>query len=108
MPDQAPSDLILRIVTVPHERFERRGDNLHMQFHISLRDALIGFSRTMQHLDGHLVEIAREGVTRPGQVERIAGEGMPQHNYASQHGDLVIEFVVDFPAALTEEQRDGA
>uniref|UniRef100_A0A1B0EXQ1 Putative molecular chaperone dnaj superfamily protein n=1 Tax=Lutzomyia longipalpis TaxID=7200 RepID=A0A1B0EXQ1_LUTLO len=35
--DGEPGDLIIRIVTVPHEKFERRGDDLYTNVTISLR-----------------------------------------------------------------------
>jgi DnaJ family protein B protein 11 len=38
-----------------HPRFERRGDDLYTNLTVSLRDALVGFSMDIVHLDGHLV-----------------------------------------------------
>ena len=35
--------------------FERRGDDLYTNVTVSLRDALVGFSMDIKHLDGHLV-----------------------------------------------------
>ena len=35
--------------------FERRNDDLYTNLTISLRDALVGFSVDIKHLDGHLV-----------------------------------------------------
>ena len=79
---------------------------------ISLKEALLGFRRTLRHLDGHEVVVERRGVasapasasasggsggsdvsevTVPGQVIRIKGEGMPKHNTPSEHGDLLVE-----------------
>ena len=34
----------------------------------------------MEHLDGHTYVIENSGVTKPGAVMSIAGEGMPAHN----------------------------
>ena len=38
-----------------HPVFERRGDNLYVNMTITLRDALVGFSQEITHLDGHKV-----------------------------------------------------
>ena len=38
-----------------HPIFERRGDDLYVNLTISLRDALVGFSMDITHLDGHKV-----------------------------------------------------
>ena len=34
----------------------------------------------IEHLDGHKVTLAASGVTRPGQVVVIKGEGMPVYD----------------------------
>jgi DnaJ-related protein SCJ1 len=106
-PDTTPGDVIFKIVTLPHKRFVRKGNDLHYQLTISLLEALVGFSRKIKHLDGHSVEINRKDVTKPGQIITIEGEGMPLHNYPSQTGNLLIEVTVRFPNALTVEQKEG-
>jgi len=106
-PDTTPGDLIFRIVTAPHKRFVRQGDNLHFSLTISLLEALVGFNKKIKHLDGHIVDVVRAEVTKPGQVITIQGEGMPQHNFPSNTGDLLIEITVKFPTSLTEEQKEG-
>lgn len=96
--DGDPGDLKVKIRTSPHKIFERRGDDLYTNATISLADALTGFSITLKHLDGHIVKINRDKVTRPGAKVRKANEGMP--NYENNHikGALYITFDVDFPA----------
>ena len=32
---------------------------------------------------------------------------MPQHNFPSNTGDLLIEITVKFPSSVTEEQKEG-
>lgn len=106
-PDTTPGDLVFRLLTAPHKRFIRKGDDLHFQLTVSLLEALVGFSKKIKHLDGHTVDVIRTEVTKPGQVITITGEGMPQHNFPSQTGDLHIEITVKFPTSLTEEQKEG-
>lgn len=82
-----------------HREFVRQGADLHMQYTISLIDALTGFKKQVsensckctfcdlvflmhvlcqiRHLDGHEVEISSSQVTKPGQVDIIKNEGMP-------------------------------
>lgn len=38
-----------------HAIFERRGDDLYTNLTVSLRDALVGFTMDITHLDGHKV-----------------------------------------------------
>lgn len=63
---------------MPHKLFERKGDDLKMRMTINLKEALLGFKRTIKHLDDHEVTIDREDkITKPGLMERFKGEGMP-------------------------------
>ena len=50
-----PGNVIFKLKQVPHPRFKREGNDLHMTMHISLREALLGFSKTFQHLEGRQV-----------------------------------------------------
>lgn len=103
-PGFIPGDVIMILKQKPHSRFQRRGDDLYHKMTISLKQALTGFKTTLQHLDGHVVDIESKGVTRFGQVRKYEGEGMPVHNFPSQFGDLHVEFEVRFPRSFTKEQ----
>lgn len=106
--DGEPGDLILRIKTAPHERFERRGDDLYTNVTLSLQDALTGFEMEITHLDGHKVAVNREKVTWPGARIRKKGEGMVNFDNNNLHGTLYITFDVDFPKQdFTPEEKDG-
>jgi DnaJ-related protein SCJ1 len=107
-PDMTPGDLIFKIVTDPHKRFTRMGDDLHTKLNVTLLEALVGFSKSIKHLDGHRVTVERSDITVPGFVAKVEGEGMPRQNFASsEKGDLYVEFWVTFPASLTEAQKEG-
>ena len=106
-PGMLPGDVVFTLRQHPHARFRREGDDLHMDMHISLKEALVGFSRTVPHLDGHLVTIASDSVTKPGQVRNYKNEGMPQHDFPSHFGTLHVKFTVDFPSKLSNEQLEA-
>ena len=123
MPQQ--SDDELERTAIP----ESGGDDLSLEVSIPLVDALVGFSTQVGHLDGHKVPISTKGVTRPGDVLTLAGEGMPRAPARDEggddeeeeqqrkgkkkppaakkgaRGDLHVTFTVDFPASLTEKQK---
>lgn len=101
--DGEPGDLILIILTQKHPIFERRGDDLYTNITISLRDALVGFSMDITHLDGHLVHIHRDKVTWPGAKIQKSGEGMPNYDDNTKKGTLFITVDVDFPRGSFEE-----
>ena len=59
----------------------------------------------IEHLDGHKVGLRSDGVTVPGEVRTIQGEGMPHFENGHQFGDLHVTFTVAFPKSLTESQK---
>lgn len=106
-PRQIPGNVVLTLRQKRHALFKREGaTTLKLDLAISLKEALLGFSKTITHLDGRTVTIASPpgGVTRPGEVLTLKGEGMPRHNFASEFGDLKVTVSVEFPKQLTEQQ----
>jgi DnaJ-class molecular chaperone len=106
LPDMQPGDISFVIVEASHPVFERDGDDLNAKFTISLVEALTGFSKELEHLDGRKVKIERTGVTIPDQVIQIEGEGMPLPEYGSEKGDLFVKIHVEFPKTLTAAQQN--
>ncbi|GAV82536.1 DnaJ domain-containing protein/DnaJ_C domain-containing protein [Cephalotus follicularis] len=102
--DGEPGDLKFRIRTAPHDRFRREGNDLHATVTITLLQALVGFEKTIKHLDEHLVDIGSKGITKPKEVRKLKGEGMPLH-FSNKKGDLYVTFEVLFPLKLTDEQK---
>ncbi|KAI9346086.1 hypothetical protein DFJ73DRAFT_838273 [Zopfochytrium polystomum] len=104
-PDQAAGDVVFTVQTLPHPVFIRTGNDLRIKRNISLKEALLGFSFSLKHLDGKDIVIKREGVvTQPGFVQEIPSEGMPTHAFPSERGSLFVEYKVQLPNALTTEQ----
>ena len=50
-----------------------------------------------------MVAVGSPGVTRPGEVRRVEGEGMPVFE-STARGDLYVTFSVAFPKEVTPEQ----
>lgn len=106
-PGITPGDVIFKLRQGEHPRFKREGDNLRHEMKLSLKEALLGFSRPIAHLDNREVTVSHNGVTQPFETRKVAGEGMPMHNFPSQRGDLFVKYVVDLPKVLTQEQKDA-
>ncbi|XP_057460577.1 dnaJ protein ERDJ3B-like [Actinidia eriantha] len=102
--DGEAGDLRFRIRTAPHDRFRREDNDLHATVTITLVQALVGFEKSIKHLDDHLVDISSKGITKPKEVRKFKGEGMPLH-YSTKKGDLYVTFEVLFPTKLTEDQK---
>jgi DnaJ family protein B protein 11 len=106
--DGEPGDLKLRIQQSPHPTFKRNGDDLHTSLSLSLLEALVGFNRSIEHLDGHSVPLTSDEIIRPGDTRSVPNEGMPNQHSLQRKGQLHVLFDVAFPSALSEEQRSLA
>lgn len=95
--------MVFKIETLPHKTFKRDGDNLKMEVVITLKESLLGFDKVITHLDGHKVKLSKRKITKPGEKETIKGEGMPNYDYPSDYGDLIITYKVVFPEKLDED-----
>uniref|UniRef100_A0AAV1UNJ3 Chaperone DnaJ n=1 Tax=Peronospora matthiolae TaxID=2874970 RepID=A0AAV1UNJ3_9STRA len=105
-PGMVPGDVIFRLYQVPHDRFRRAGDGLHLDLAISLEEALLGYKKPIEHLDDRTVVLSNSQVTTPFEVRVVQNEGMPVHNYPSQLGDLHVRHEIRFPAKLSVEQKE--
>lgn len=101
VPDQEPGDIVFTLDEAQHDKFHREGTDLSAEIEVTLAEALCGFSRVvLKHLDGrgihikHPQPIAR--VLKPGQVLKVAGEGMPLKK-SDAKGDLYLVVKVLFP-----------
>jgi DnaJ-class molecular chaperone len=106
-PGMLPGSVNLKLKTNKHPVFTRRVNDLHMDMKISLQEALLGWSQTIRHLDGHSVELGTTAVTRYNQVIRVAGEGMPLRDDPASFGDLLVKVTVDFPSKLDAQQKEA-
>lgn len=109
--DQKPGEIPGHVIIELQEEgaasnWKRRGNDLVRTLRITLREALLGFTRQIRHLDGHTVEVSTTAVTKPGSVIRIEGEGMPVKDVPSQFGNLDLKVEIDFPASFTKSERD--
>ena len=106
--DGEPGDLVLKIRTLPHSVFERRGDDLYTNVTITLLDALNGFKMNIHQLDGRKLSVEREKITWPGAKIKKKGEGMPNYENNNIRGNLYITFDVEFPKTqLSEDQKES-
>ena len=69
--DGEPGDLKFRIRTAPHDQFTREVNDLRTTVTITLVQALVGFEKTIKHLDDHLVDIISKGITKPKEVRNV-------------------------------------
>jgi len=107
-PKKVPGDVILTLGERQHEVFRRMGNDLHTDIEISLKEALLGFERSIRHMDGRRIVVQMTEVTPPNGIMRVQGEGMPHRGDPTSHGDLFIKCRINMPEAsdLTEPKRE--
>ena len=105
--DEAPNaeagDVIYVIQEKSNSKFSRKGADLLHYEQISLGEALCGFKRVLEHLDGHKIVIeSKPGkVSTPDTMLKIPGEGMPVRGSPFNHGNLFVRFNIKFPSSMT-------
>ena len=96
-----PGDIIFHLAELPHDVFQRAGNDLSAKLEVTLQEALTGFHRVvLKHLDGRGLELNHPQqpgkVMRPGEYLKITGEGMP-YKKTDAKGDLYLIVDVIFP-----------
>ncbi|KAF2155910.1 hypothetical protein K461DRAFT_274967 [Myriangium duriaei CBS 260.36] len=101
MPGVEPGDVQFEIEEKPHNRFQRKGDDLFYRAEIDLLTALAGGAIYIEHLDDRwlTVDIPPGDVIAPGEIKVIRGQGMPSYRH-HDHGNLYVQFDVKFPDHL--------
>lgn len=107
-PGYLPADITFSIDERRHPMFSRDGDDLELGVEIPLVNALTGCSITVPLLGGEKMSLSFDNVIYPGFQKVIRGQGMPNLRQQGTRGDLRIQFLVEFPSELSEEQRAEA
>jgi curved DNA-binding protein len=98
-------DLFVRVRLKPHNRFERRGDDLHVTQTIDLLTAVLGGDAVVETMTGK-IKVKVDAGTQNGKTIRIKGKGMPVSDKAGAFGDLYVKWQVQIPESLTDKQRE--
>ncbi|MBB3170695.1 molecular chaperone DnaJ [Parvibacter caecicola] len=100
-------DLLVTFRVLPHEFFERDGDDLHARVTIAMVQAALGAEIEVDGiLEGETVTVRIPEGCQPGQVVRVKGCGMPRFKSASSRGDLYVHVSVQIPKKLNKKERE--
>jgi molecular chaperone DnaJ len=97
-------DLYVEVVERPHERFSRRGDDLHCTVTLPMTAAALGTVCELETLDG-VEELEIRPGTQSGYVIPLRARGI-QHLRGTGRGDLLVHVEVQTPTKLDDEQRE--
>lgn len=92
------TDLNIVVKVAKHKIYERVGDkDLKTQVSISLAEALCGFEKEMQFLDGSTFTVSsKDVVIKPDTVTFVEGKGV------YKNGKLHVSYKIDFPDSLSD------
>ena len=93
--DGQPGDLYLVTHIKPHPFLERKGDDLHMEVPVTVREAMTGGTITIPSIDGD-VNLTVPPKSQSGQTLRLKGKGAVNLK-TKKKGDLLVKLVVKVP-----------
>ncbi len=59
---------------------------------------------SLEHLDGHKFSVTVDDIVECDEILRVPGKGMPRRS-GRGFGDLFLTFQVDFPEAISADQK---
>ena len=96
-------DMFVKIRVARDKVWSRSGYDLIAEHKIKLSDALLGFTHTVESLDGP-IEISLAGGVSIDEVVRVANRGVPNRNNRSR-GDALIKLNIELPKKLSKEAK---
>lgn len=105
-PGMESGDVVIVLDEQEHEVFKRKGMDLIVRQEIQLVEALCGFEKVIKTLDGRNLVIQQEPgkVIKHGDLKYVPSEGMPQHKNPFNKGNLIFQFIVNFPSKISGDK----
>ena len=102
--EQISGDIKICITILENAIFKRLGNDLIYQKKLSLKESLCGFTLEIKHLNGKMLNmnnIQNPTIIKPGYKKIVPNMGMIRNG---ESGNLIIEFDIEFPNKLSDEQ----
>lgn len=105
-------DVILIVSEKPNKKYTRNfrignsmnPSNLCMEMQISLAEALCGFQKIIEHIDGNKYIINERKIIKDGDIKVIIGKGLPYMD-SNKIGDLFVKYKIIFPDELSSDKK---
>lgn len=101
----ANGDLIIVVRVLPHNIFERSGDNLYCEVPISFAEAALGAEIDIPIIGGKTEKFAIPEGTQTDTSFTLRGKGVANVN-TKRRGDLILTVNVETPKNLTAKQKE--
>lgn len=97
-------DLFVSIEVTPHDRLERRGDDIYMDEEIDVITAVLGGEITVPTVHGDEVIKIPNG-SEHDKIIKLTGKGGPKFR-GNGNGDQYVRLKIKIPKKLSKEQKD--
>ncbi len=97
-------NLFLAVDVLPHEFFQRKGEDILLYLDINIAQAVLGAEIEVPTVDGK-EKLEIPAGTQPGRVFTLRGKGVPRLRQGGR-GDQQVIVNVEIPTRLTAEQRE--
>ncbi|MCR4417575.1 MAG: molecular chaperone DnaJ [Ignavibacteria bacterium] len=97
-------DLIVVVEELPHEIFQRQGDDIIYELNLSIPEAVLGGEVEVPTLTGK-AKIKLEPGLSPGKILRMKGKGLPNINTKKQ-GDQLIVVNIYVPQKISNQEKE--
>lgn len=104
MPGGPKGDLFIVLRVNEDSRFEREGDNLYLDVHVSVQTAALGGEQTITTIEGKKINIKIPEGTDSGKILRLRGLGMTTSQ--GNRGDLLVKLLVKVPKRLSKKEKE--
>ncbi|MBU0647558.1 molecular chaperone DnaJ, partial [Patescibacteria group bacterium] len=98
-------DLMIRVKIKPDDFFQRKGNDVLTDEHISFAQAVLGDQIEVRAVDGKRKMRVPAGI-QSQETLVIAGLGVPFLGNDTKRGDQIVKIIVDVPNKLSREQKD--
>jgi DnaJ-class molecular chaperone len=94
--DERVGNINVTVNQIKHLKYSREKDDLHYELEISPFDAMFGFTKTIQFLDGTDLEITLDYLQNSKYKHIIEGKGMKARNQTAtkKYGNLIVNFLI--------------
>lgn len=101
-----PGDLLIMIKQIPHEKFDRDGDDLIYRTRISFPLAAIGGKLEVPTIENKIVSFDLSECTQNGKVFRLSNRGFPSFTNKGSFGNMLVLVELIMPTSLNDKERD--
>ena len=98
-------DLLILVRVLPHNVFERSGDNLYCEVPISFAEAALGAEIDIPIIGGKTEKFTIPEGTQTDTSFTLKGKGVANVN-TKRKGDMILTVTVETPKNLTAKQKD--